>query len=187
MGLYTLLAIAVGLSFDTFAVSLTFGVVQSQIKFFKALSVAFIMALFQGGLPVAGFFLGSLISRYASAMDHWVAFILLAILGGRMIYEGIRDNKTGNLHNIMKPSIVFAMAIGTSIDAFAVGVSFAFLKADIWFSAVIIGGVTFVASMIAIRIGKSAGPKLGSGVEILGGVILIAIGVKILLDHTFFA
>ena len=79
------------------------------------------------------------------------------------------------------------MAIGTSIDAFAVGVSFAFLKADIWVSAVIIGAVTLLASMVAIRIGKSAGPKLGPGVEIVGGIILVCIGIKILLEHTLFA
>lgn len=187
MNIYTLLAIAVALSFDTFAVSLTFGVIQSRIKFFKALNVALIMALFQGGFPVAGYFLGSVIHKYASVMDHWVAFVLLAILGGRMVYEGIKGDAANISRDVTKPSIVLAMAIGTSIDAFAVGVSFAFIKTDIWISAAVIGAVTLVASMTAIRIGKLAGPKLGSGVEISGGIILIAIGVKILLEHTIFA
>ncbi len=187
MDIFTLLALAVGLSFDTFVVSLSFGVVQSRIKFFKALNIALVMALFQGGLPVAGYFLGSVIHQYASMMDHWIAFVLLAILGGRMVYEGIKGDVAVNSRDITKFSIVLAMAIATSIDAFAVGVSFAFIKTDIWIAAVIIGAVTLIASMTAIRIGKSAGPKPGSWVEISGGIILIAIGVRILFEHTILA
>ena len=93
---------------------------------------------------MAGYFLGSIIHEYASSMDHWIAFGLLAILGGRMVYEGIKGDRDSRSRDITKPAIVLAMAIGTSIDAFAIGVSFAFLKADIWVSAVIIGAVTLL-------------------------------------------
>ncbi len=183
MDYLTLLGIAVGLSFDTFAVSLSCGVVKSKIIFIDAMRIAFTMALFQGGLPVAGFFLGSTVSSYVSSFDHWVAFGLLLFLGVRMILGGLTACQEKKEYDFRKLSVLITMAAGTSIDAFAVGVSFAFLSINIWGAGLLIGAVTFLASMIAIRIGKSAGSHLGSRVEILGGIILAAIGVKILLEH----
>ena len=184
MDFITIIAVALGLSFDTFAVSLSFGVVRNRIIFRDAIWFGFLMAVAQAGFLVVGYFLGSLVSSFMTAADHWVALILLAILGIRMIISGIRkDEETESRTDFYGPMARLSMAIGTSIDAFAVGISFAFLSIKIWYSAVIIGAVTFLASMTAIRIGKSAGTRLGSKVEIIGGLILIAIGIKIFLEH----
>ncbi|HPT12262.1 MAG TPA: manganese efflux pump MntP family protein [Bacteroidales bacterium] len=183
MDYITLLGIAVGLSFDTFAVSLSCGVVKSRIIFRDAMRIAFTMALFQGGLPVLGYFLGTTVSRYVSAFDHWVAFALLLILGIGMIIGGLKKEGEKREYDFKKLSVLITMAAGTSIDAFAVGVSFAFLSMNIWTAGIVFGIVTFLASMTAIRIGKSAGSHLGSKVEIVGGIILAAIGIKILLEH----
>jgi putative Mn2+ efflux pump MntP len=183
MDIITLLAIALGLSFDTFAVSLTCGVVDDRILFRMAMKVAIIMAFFQGAFTVAGFFAGSVISDTVNSVDHWIALLLLCFLGGRMIVNGLwaKEKEGGNDFTSL-PSIL-TMAVGTSIDALAVGVSFALLSIKIWLAGLLIAAVTFIASMTAIRIGKTAGKKLGSRVEIIGGIILIAIGIKILLEH----
>ena len=183
MDYITLVGIALGLSFDTFAVSLSCGVIQSRIRFSEAMRIAFVLALFQGALPVLGYFLGSAVSSYIARFDHWVAFTLLVFLGARMIMEGIKKDCNKPLQDFRKMPVLLTMAIGTSIDAFAVGISFAFLQVRIWSAGLIIGIVTFLASMTAIRIGKSAGSRLGSHVEIAGGIILAAIGVKILIEH----
>jgi putative Mn2+ efflux pump MntP len=185
MDLITITAVALSLSFDTFAVSLSFGVVKSKILFHQAVRVALVFAVFQAGFLVAGYFLGSVISDLVKAADHWIALILLAFLGIRMIVEGVRRKEGDEVRDYTKTLTLVATAIGTSIDAFAIGISFAFLDMRIWLSGVIIGAVTFLASMTAIRIGKSAGPRLGQKVEIAGGLILIAIGVKIFVEHMF--
>jgi len=117
------------------------------------------------------------------AADHWVALILLSFLGIRMMVEGLRRKDNNEVRDYTKTLTLVATAVGTSIDAFAVGISFAFLDIKIWMSGLIIGVVTFLASMTAIRIGKSAGARLGQRVEIAGGLILFAIGVKIFLEH----
>jgi len=187
MQLFTIVAIAIGLSFDTFAVSLSCGVIQQRISFRQALRVALVMALFQGSFPLAGYFLGSAFSDYVRNIDHWIAFGLLGILGARMIIGALRNNGSSEGRDITRLRILIAMGIGTSIDAFVVGVGLGFLEANIWLSALVIGLVTFIASMIAIRLGKGAGKMLGKSVELAGGLILILIGVKILLEHTLLA
>ena len=183
MDFLTIVLVALGLSFDTFAVSLSFGVVQNKIIFWQAFRVAVVLAVFQAGLLVTGFFLGSFVSDFIKAADHWVALALLSFLGIRMMIEGIRRKENDEARDYTKTKELLTVAVGTSIDAFAVGISFALLDLKIWLSGVIIGAVTFFASMTAIRIGKSAGAKLGQRVEIVGGLILIAIGVKIFLEH----
>ena len=183
MDFITIVAVALGLSFDTFAVSLSYGMIQSKILFRQAVRVALVMAFFQAGLLVTGYFLGSLISDFMKAADHWVALILLAVLGIRMITEGFKKKDKVQIKDYGNTMTLVSMAIGTSIDAFAIGISFALLSIRIWYSAVIIGAVTFMASMTAIRIGKSAGGRLGNKVEIIGGLILITIGIKIFLEH----
>jgi putative Mn2+ efflux pump MntP len=183
MDFLTIIAVALGLSFDTFAVSLSYGVMQNRILFWQATRIAAVLAFFQGGLTIAGYFLGSLVSDLLKASDHWVALGLLSFLGIRMIIEGIRRKDGSETKDYSKPLILVTIAIGTSIDAFAVGVSFALLDIMIWISGAVIGAVTFIASMTAIRIGKSAGKHLGQRVEIIGGIILIAIGVKIFIEH----
>jgi putative Mn2+ efflux pump MntP len=183
MDLITIVAVALGLSFDTFAVSLSYGVIQNKILFRQAVRIALVLALFQAGLLVIGYFLGSFVSDLMNAADHWVALILLSFLGIKMIIEGIKRNEKDEIKDYSNTMTLITVAIGTSIDAFAVGISFALLNIRIWYSGVIIGIVTFLASMTAIRIGKSAGERLGNKVEIIGGLILIAIGIKIFLEH----
>ena len=184
MDYITIIAIALGLSFDTFAVSLSFGVAKNKISVLQAVVVAFVLAFFQGGLTVSGYFLGSTISEWAKAADHWIALTLLGFLGAKMIKEGLSKKKENEKKDFFRGITLLTIALGTSIDAFAVGISFAFLDVKIWSSGLIIGVVTFLASMIAIKIGKLAGERLGNKVEIIGGIILVAIGVKIFLEHT---
>jgi manganese efflux pump family protein len=183
MDLLTILLVALGLSFDTFAVSLSFGVVQNKIIFWQAARVAVVLAVFQAGLMVTGYFLGYFVSDFIKTADHWIALGLLSFLGIRMMIEGIKRKENEERRDYTKIKELLAVAIGTSIDAFAVGISFAILEIKIWLSGVIIGAVTFLASMTAIRIGKSAGAKLGQRVEIVGGLILISIGIKIFVEH----
>lgn len=183
MDFLTILLVALGLSFDTFAVSLSFGVVQNRILFWQASRIALVLAVFQAGLTVIGYFLGSFVSDFVKAADHWIALGLLGFLGTRMIVEGVKRRENEKARDYTKTRELVTVAIGTSIDAFAVGISFAFLNMNIWISGVIIGMVTFLASMTAIRIGKSAGRRLGQRVEIAGGLILVVIGVKIFLEH----
>lgn len=183
MDYFTILVIALGLSFDTFAISLSYGVIRSGILFRQALWIAIVLAVFQGGLTIAGYFLGSIISDALKVTDHWIALGLLSFLGIKMIVEGLKKAKEVEVKNYSSTIVLFTIAVGTSIDAFAVGISFALLKVRIWEAGIVIGAVTFVASMTAIRIGKSAGVRLGNKVEIIGGLLLIAIGVKIFLEH----
>jgi len=183
MDYFTIVAIALGLSFDTFAVSLSYGVVRNSIIFKQAARVAFVLAVFQGGLTVAGFFLGSIVSTALKAIDHWITLSLLAFLGIKMMIEGFKKTNENGKKNFDSPVILVTIALGTSIDAFAVGISFALLDVMIWESGLLVGIVTFLASMSAIRIGKSAGERLGNKVEIVGGIILISIGIKIFLEH----
>lgn len=183
MDFFTILAIALGLSFDTFAVSLSYGVIRSGILFRQATWIAGVLAIFQGGLTIAGYFLGSIVSSSLQATDHWIALVVLAFLGIKMIVEGLNKSKEKETRDYSSLLILLTIALGTSIDAFAVGISFAFLNVKIWGSGFLIGIVTFLASMTAIRIGKSAGERLGNKVEIIGGVILIVIGLKIFLEH----
>lgn len=183
MDYFTITAIALGLSFDTFAVSLSYGVMQNKILFRSAVRIALIFAVFQGGLTIAGYFLGSMISESVKTANQWIAFGLLGFLGLKMIIEGLRKNENRKAKDYSKPAILITIAIGTSIDAFTVGVSFALLDVMIWISGTIIASVTFLASMAAIRLGKLTGKRLGNKVEIIGGLILIAIGLKIFLEH----
>jgi putative Mn2+ efflux pump MntP len=184
MDFLTIIAVALGLSFDTFAVSLSYGVVQHKILFRQAVYIAVVMAIFQAGFLVTGCFLGCFVSEIMKAADHWIALVLLLFLGIRMIVDGIRRRTGDEVRDYTKPMELITAAIGTSIDAFAVGISLALLEIRLWYSALIIGAVTFFASMTAIRIGKTAGERLGQRVEIIGGLILIAIGIKIFLEHT---
>ena len=183
MDYFTILAIALSLSFDTFAVSLSYGVIRNSILFRQAIWVATVLAVFQGGMTVAGYFLGSLISNALKATDHWIALGLLSFLGIKMIVEGLKRTNNEGTKDFSSTIVLLTIALGTSIDAFAIGISFALLDVMIWKSGILIGIVTFLASMTAIRIGKSAGVRLGNQVEIIGGLILIAIGLKIFLEH----
>ncbi|MGM0666672.1 MAG: manganese efflux pump MntP family protein [Bacteroidota bacterium] len=187
MDFITVFFIAIGLSFDSFAVSLGFGAVESAISFRRASGIAIILALFQGLFPVLGYYLAYSVHGRVESIDHWIAFVLLGFIGFRMLIEGTKEKVAAGYTAGFTNYRILTMAIGTSIDALAVGISFAFIYDRIWFAALVIGFVTFIASMTAIRLGKFTGPRLGSRVEQAGGLLLIAIGVKILLEHTVLA
>lgn len=187
MGFLTILVIATGLSFDTFAVSVSSGLAMPKISFRDAFKVAFVLAFFQAAMPLIGWLAGTGLSKYASDYDHWIAFGLLTLLGGKMIFESFRNDEQDNNFNPLDFKVQVMMAIATSIDALIVGVSFAFLEFRIILSTLIIGSVTFIVSMLGMLFGKKVGAKLGKRMEIIGGVILMAIGLKILLEHTIFS
>jgi putative Mn2+ efflux pump MntP len=185
MGIITILLIAFGLSFDTFAVSVSSGLVLRRINFFDAMKIAFVLAFFQGLMPMIGWFIGSGLKIYMMAYDHWIAFILLSVLGIKMIYESFQSEDIRKPVNPMRLAVMISMAIATSIDALIAGLSFAFFEVNIYMTIIIIGAVTFIVSMLGILFGKKAGAHLGQRMEIVGGLILIAIGLKILIEHLY--
>ena len=180
MELMELFLIAVGLSMDAFAVSICKGLSLGKIKV-KHMCIAGIwFGGFQALMPLIGYFLGSFFADMITAYSHWIAFILLVFLGAKMIKEAMGEEE--NLDASMGAKDMFLLAVATSIDALAVGVSFAFLQVDIVPAVSFIGVVTFICSAIGVKIGSIFGAKYKSRAEICGGVILILFGIKILLD-----
>ena len=174
--------VAIGLCFDTFAVSISSGIAKQEIVFKDALKIALTLAFFQSAMPLAGWSLGEQVKQYISEFDHWIAFGILTILGIKMILESFK-NEDEKEFNPLNPWILVSMAIATSLDALAVGLSFSLISIPIILSVLIIGFVTFFASMLGILFGKKTGKGFGKKIEIAGGLILIAIGIKILIEH----
>ncbi|HBS85624.1 MAG: hypothetical protein A2W91_14325 [Bacteroidetes bacterium GWF2_38_335] len=182
----TVFLIALGLSFDSFAVSVCSGLKLPKIVFWSAVKIAFFLAFFQAAMPVLGWLLGNTVKVYIVDFDHWIAFGLLAILGGKMIYEGFQKHVEDS-SNPLHFWVLIGMSLATSIDAFAVGITFSFMAVHIILAALIIGAVTFIVSMTGILIGKKTGAHFGKKMEVVGGLILVGIGVKIMVEHLFFA
>jgi putative Mn2+ efflux pump MntP len=180
-----LVLIALGLSADAFAISITNGMGYKP-KMKNTLLIAGSFGIFQGLMPVLGYLLGSGFAEYIEKYDHWVAFILLGIIGGKMMIESV-DKKEKDTVSSLTLKLILIQGIATSIDAFAVGVSFATLKANIILSAVLITVITFICSFIGVFIGKKSGDFLGSKAEFVGGLILVGIGAKILFTAIFSA
>lgn len=183
--LITFLLIGVGLSFDSFAVSVSCGLMKREIHFFQALVVAGSLAFFQGIFPVFGWLIGSSLKNLISNVDHWIAFGLLAFIGIKMIIEGIKPDGSLKNFNPFDPKVLIGLSVATSIDALVVGLSFGFLDVQILFPVLVIGAVTFIASMLGMLFGKYIPAKRSHQSLILGGVILTVIGIKILLEHLF--
>jgi manganese efflux pump family protein len=183
MEFFTIFIIAIGLSFDTFAVSISSGLILRKIDFFNATKIAITLAVFQAGMPLIGWLAGSGIKSYAESFDHWIAFGILGLLGGKMIYESFTSHPESRQFNPLELKVMVGMAIATSIDALIVGFSFALLNFKIFFSIGIIGAVTYIVAMLGMLFGKKIGAGLGRRMEILGGIMLILIGLKILIEH----
>jgi len=184
----TVLILAVGLSMDSFAVSISCGLAEQKISFRHAAKISFSLAFFQGLLPVAGWYMGTEIKGYVEGVDHWIAFLLLLFLGGKMIWESFKNDDQSERPDIYSWKHIITLSIATSIDALVVGFTYALASTqNIFGGAVIIGAVTFFFAMLGIRIGKDVGGSFGSKVELLGGVILIGIGLKILIQHILMA
>jgi len=177
--------IGVGLAMDAFAVAVSSGVTLQRMKLRHAMRIAGFFGFFQALMPLLGWLGGRAFRQYICAYDHWVAFMLLVAIGGKMIYESRRTADEDTLVDPLNVYILFTLAIATSIDALAVGVTFSFLNVDIWQSIGVIGAITFVVSFIGTQIGKTFGHLFENRLETFGGLILIGIGIKILIHHQF--
>ena len=183
MGFVTTLFIAVGLSMDAFAVSLGAGTNRQSNNTRSRLRLAFHFGLFQAMMPVLGWLAGSSIDRFISSIDHWVAALLLAFVGGKMIRGGLSAEPDVYIEDPSRGKSLVMLSVATSIDALAVGLSLAMLKVHIVTPAVIIGVVTFSLSLVGSFVGNYLGYKFGKVTQVLGGVILIFIGLRVLFTH----
>ncbi len=186
MGWLELILIAVGLSMDAVAVSMSNGLTIKDLKGRHIAAIAGAFGLFQGLMPLIGYLAGSVFAAYISAIDHWVALILLGFIGGKMIWEALHPEDEHSAVYRLTPALLLVQAVATSIDALAVGVSFAALDVKILPAVSEIALCTFLLSFIAVLLGKRFGKLLGNKAELLGGVILVGIGLKIFIEHTFF-
>jgi len=186
LGLLSIVGIAVGLAMDAFAVSISCGLKVSAPKRLNSLKIAFSFGAFQALMPIAGWGLGRFFSTYIQAFDHWIAFLLLFFIGIRMIYDAVRTTECKTFLNPTDFKTLITLSIATSIDALAVGVTFAFLQIHILTPVLIIGIITFIIASIGLLIGHKLGIYFENRVEIFGGIVLIAIGLKILIEHLYF-
>lgn len=179
--------LGIGLAMDAFSVSITDGIILKKPKISQALTVALFFGIFQFIMPCIGFFAGTVFSDFIESFDHWVAFILLAFIGGKMIFESLsNDENSESDSNPLKIKTLFILAIATSIDALAVGITFTTLGNPVILTSAIIGIVTFIISFSGVFLGGKCGNFAGNKAEVLGGSILIIIGIKVLIEHLFF-
>ena len=184
MGFPELVILAIGLSMDAFAVAVCAGIPMRRVTVKNALIVGLYFGVFQAAMPLIGYFAASLFAEKIKAFDHWIAFGLLAFLGVRMIIGNFKkEENCEDQPSSLKPGKMLPLAVATSIDALAVGVSFAFLRVDIVPAVSLIGAVTLVLSMAGVKIGKVFGSRFKSKAELMGGIVLVLIGLKILLEH----
>ena len=185
MGLIELFLIAVGLSMDAFAVSVCKGLAMPKCTFKKAAIVGLWFGGFQALMPAIGYVLGAQFQEAIASIDHWIAFVLLALIGGNMIHEAL-DNDEEEADASLNVKTMVLLAVATSIDALAIGITFAFLKVNIIPAVCFIGIVTFIISFAGVKIGNVFGARYKNKAEIVGGIILILLGLKILLEHLGF-
>lgn len=182
MSLIEIMALSVGLAMDAFAVSICKGLSMKKMNWKNALIIALYFGLFQALMPMLGYVLGSTFEHVVTNIDHWIAFILLGSIGGNMIKESFSD-ETEEKNDSVDFKTMVVLAIATSIDALAVGITFAFLKVNVIMAVTLIGIITFAISLIGAKIGNKFGDKFQNKAEFAGGVILIVLGLKILLEH----
>ncbi len=185
MSLFTLFVTAVGLSMDAFAVSICKGLAMKKLSWKKALIIGLWFGGFQALMPSVGYLLGSRFEKYVTSIDHWIAFVLLALIGINMIREALSGEEE-NANDSVDFKTMLLLAIATSIDALAVGVTYAFLQVRIVPAVSFIGIITFSLSIIGVKIGNVFGLKYKTKAEIAGGLILLLMGTKILLEHLGF-
>lgn len=185
MSLFTLFITAVGLSMDAFAVSICKGLAMKKLSWKKAVIIGLWFGGFQALMPVIGYLLGTRFESYVNFIDHWIAFALLSLIGANMIKEALAKDED-SVNDSVDIKTMFLLAVATSIDALAVGVTYAFLQVDIVPAVTFIGVITLTLSIIGVKIGNVFGTKYKSKAEITGGIILILMGIKILLEHLGF-
>lgn len=182
MSFLEIMIISVGLAMDAFAVSIGSGTLSSMRDMRSKLRLAFHFGLFQFLMPVIGWFLGNTVQSYVEKYDHWIAFALLFYVGAKMIYESI-GNDNGTRQNPSKGKNLIILSVATSIDALAVGFTLAMLSVNIWYPCIVIGIVTALLSITGIQLGEKLGVRFGKKMELIGGLVLIGIGLKILIEH----
>lgn len=191
MDFITLFIIAVGLAMDAFSVAVTDGIIlKKTLKPLNAIKIALFFGVFQAVMPCIGWALGFNFKTYIEGFDHWLALILLGFIGGKMLYEGIKNDDEEDSDNNKNPldnKVLTLLAIATSIDALAVGITLAAVNFPILIAAAVIGIVAFVISLAGVYIGSKFGNLFGNKADIVGGLVLIGIGVKILIEHLFFS
>ena len=183
MSLITVFFIAVGLGVDAFSVAIGIGATHGKKSWTPVLRLAAAFGLFQFAMPIAGWLAGLTVVDIIASFDHWIAFALLALVGGKMITEGFEKEKEEEKADPTRGWPLLMLSVATSIDALAVGFSFSLLKMDILVPALMIGAVCFVMTVTGMIFGKALAKLFGRKVEIFGGIVLIAIGIKILIDH----
>lgn len=181
MGFIELFILAVGLSMDAFAVSICKGLSVKSLKLSHSAIAGLYFGGFQAGMPLIGYFLGKQFEGLITSVDHWIAFVLLALIGLNMVKESF--GKPDELNSSFSPRAMLPLAVATSIDALAVGVTFACLKVDILPAVGLIGVTTFLFSAVGVKIGNVFGVRFKSKAELIGGAVLILMGLKILLEH----
>jgi len=185
MSLITIFFLAIGLGVDAFSVAIGIGAANDKKSWAPVLRLAAAFGLFQFVMPIIGWLAGLTVVEIIASFDHWIAFALLALVGGKMIWEGFEKESDEEKADQTRGWPLLLLSIATSIDALAVGFSFSVLKNPILFPAVIIGIVCFIMTIIGMIFGKALAKLFGKKVEIFGGLVLIAIGVKILIDHGY--
>ena len=183
MSLITIFILAVGLGVDAFSVAIGIGATNDKKSWAPVLRLAAAFGIFQFIMPIIGWLAGQTVVEIIASFDHWIAFVLLALVGGKMVWEGFEKESDEEKADQTRGWPLMLLSIATSIDALAVGFSFSVLKNPILFPAVIIGIVSFVMTTVGMIFGKVLAKIFGKKVEIFGGLVLIAIGVKILIDH----
>jgi putative Mn2+ efflux pump MntP len=183
MNLLNIITIALGLSADAFAVSIVSGAAYKKLHIAHVFRIALFFGLFQAVMPLVGYAAALSVEQFIAPFDHWIAFALLSAIGAKMIFESLKL-KTDQPMDPSKISILLILSIATSIDALAVGVTLSLLSSSITLAVIIIGLITFALSWLGVYIGKKLGHFFENKIEAIGGIILIAIGIKILLQHT---
>jgi len=183
MNLFTIFILAIGLGIDAFSVAIGIGAANTKRSWAPVLRLSMAFGIFQFMMPIAGWLAGQTVVSFIANYDHWIAFALLAYVGGKMIREGLEKESDEEKADQTRGFPLLLLSIATSIDALAVGFSFSVLKMPILFSAAIIGVVCFLMTAIGMIFGKALAKIFGKKVEIFGGIVLIGIGVKILIDH----
>ena len=183
MSFIELFVLSAGLAMDAFAVAISKGLSIKKFALKNALIVGLYFGIFQALMPYIGYLLGSQFESKIKAIDHWIAFILLVIIGGNMIREAFSDDTDEDHDSSLSFRSMFPLAIATSIDALAAGITFAFLQINIIYAITTIGLCTFIISVAGVKIGNVFGTKYSSKAELAGGIVLILIGIKILIEH----
>lgn len=186
MSFLEIVLLAVGLSMDSLAVSVTGGALIQNYKHYHMLKIGSVMGIFQAGMTIAGYMAGMSFKKYITVFDHWIAFLLLLYIGGKMIYESTQKQEKEDKTDPLSYKTLCSLGIATSIDALAVGISLACIESGITLEALTIGIITFLLSAFGVYFGNHFSLKINLKLDLIGGLILIAIGTKILIEHIWF-